>query len=155
MATPNWIRTTLDQRGVRYEERNHPEAYTASAVAHQEHVSGHRVAKVVVALADGRPLALVLPASRRVLLERVREILDCRILRLATEEEIITLFPSCEPGAIPPLASWPGVPVLMDDSLRVDGRILFRAGTHRDAISVRFADWFRIVQPAVSRFSTI
>jgi Ala-tRNA(Pro) deacylase len=69
MATATWIRQELDQRGVAYQEMHHPEVYTAQEVAQREHVSGHRVAKVVCVIADGRPIELVLPASRRVNLD--------------------------------------------------------------------------------------
>jgi hypothetical protein len=41
----------------------------------------------------------------------------------------------------------------MDESLRVDGDILFQAGTHCDAVRMRFEDWFRVVNPRVERFT--
>src|SRR5438874_10188133 len=98
MATATWVRNELDQRGVPYQELHHPDAYTAQEVAQREHVSGHRVAKVVCVMADGCPIELILPASRRVLLDRVRELLGAREVRLATEEELERCFPDCELG---------------------------------------------------------
>src|SRR3712207_1568386 len=112
MSTATWIRNELEQRGVAYEEVHHPEAYTAQQVAQCEHFSGHRVAKVVVVMADGRPVELILPASRRVNLDRVRQLLAAREVRLATEPEMERYFPDCETGAIPPLRHWQGVEVL-------------------------------------------
>src|SRR5437867_3528453 len=78
MATATWIREDLDQRGIAYEELHHPEAYTAQEVAQREHVSGHRVAKVVCIMADGQPIELILPASRRVQLDWVRKLLGAQ-----------------------------------------------------------------------------
>jgi Ala-tRNA(Pro) deacylase len=153
MATATWIRNELEQRHVPFAEMHHREVYTAQAVAQCEHVSGHRVAKVVGVMADGRPVELILPASRRVLLERVREVLGAREARLATEEELTRYFTECEVGAIPALAHWQGVDVLMDESMRVRGDILIQAGTHSDAIRLDFEDWFRMVQPRVGRFT--
>jgi Ala-tRNA(Pro) deacylase len=153
MSTATWIKNELEQQGVSFEERHHPQVYTAQAVAQCEHVSGHRMAKVVVVMADGRPVELILPASRRVVLDWVREILGAREVRLATEHEMEQHFTDCEPGAIPALRHWAGVEVLMDRSLRVDGDILFQAGTHCDAIRMRFDDWFRLVNPRVEMFS--
>src|SRR5262249_23803043 len=72
-AAATWIRNELEQGGVAYQERHHPEVFTAQAVAQQEHVSGHGVAKVVGVMADGTPIELILPASRRVRLDWVRE----------------------------------------------------------------------------------
>src|SRR5262245_33818300 len=98
MATATWVRNELEQTGVPFEECHHPDAYTAQAVAQREHVTGHRVAKVVVAMADGRPVELILPASRRVQLDRVREVLGAREARLATEAELERHFTDCEVG---------------------------------------------------------
>jgi Ala-tRNA(Pro) deacylase len=153
MATATWIRDELDRRGMTYEELHHPDAYTAQEVAQHEHVSGHRVAKVVCVLADGRPMELVLPASRRVDLDWVRQLLGARELRLATEDELQRYFTDCEPGAIPALRHWRGVEMIMDGHLRVDGDIFLLGGTHRDALRMPFDDWFALVQPRVELLS--
>jgi Ala-tRNA(Pro) deacylase len=153
MATATWIKNELEQHGIPYEERQHPEVFTAQAVAQCEHMSGHRVAKVVVAIADGLPVELILPASRQVNLQRLREILSARDVRLAAEQELERHFSDCETGAIPPLRHWQGVEVLMDATMRVRGNILIQAGTHSDALSMDFDDWFQMVQPWVASFS--
>jgi Ala-tRNA(Pro) deacylase len=153
MTTATWIRNELDRRGIAYQERHHRDAYTAQEVAQREHVSGHRVAKVVCVMADGRPVELVLPASRRVRLDWVRAVLGAREARLATEEEMEAQFTDCEAGAVPALRHWKGVDVVMDGWLRVPGDILMPGGTHQDAITMRFDDWFEMVNPRVEGFS--
>jgi Ala-tRNA(Pro) deacylase len=153
MATATWVKDLLQEQGLAYEELHHPEAYTAQALAHQEHVTGHRVAKVVVVMAAGQPVELILPASRHVVLDRVGDILGAREVRLATEEEMQKMFTDCEVGAMPALRHWPGVELLMDSSMRVEGDILLQGGTHCDAIRLRFDDWFRMVNPRVGDFT--
>jgi len=153
MATPLWIRKMLLLRDIRFEELHHSEVYTAQEVAQHEHVSGHRVAKVVVAMADGCPVELILPASRHVNLDRVRTVLHAHDLHLASEEEMHKFFTDCEVGAIPPLRHWKDVQVLMDLSLNVEGDILFQAGTHQDAVRLNFKDWHELVNPQVAAFS--
>ncbi len=155
MTTPLWIKKMLEQRGVPYRESHHAEAVTAQEVAQHEHVTGHRVVKVVVAVADGKPIELVLPAARKVDLDRLRTLMGVHDLRLASEAEMASMFPGCEVGAVPPLDNWPGIPVIMDRSMDVKGEILFQAGTHEDAVRVRFDDWFRVVHPRVEEFSTL
>src|SRR5947209_2671764 len=131
MATASWVREELDRRGIAYQECHHADAFTAQEVAQREHVSGHRVAKVVGVIADGRPVELVLPASRRVDLERVREVLGASEARLASEEELERCFTDCEVGAIPALRHWGEVEVLMDGHLCCGGDIFILGGTHR------------------------
>jgi Ala-tRNA(Pro) deacylase len=143
----------LELRGIPFEELHHHEAYTAQTVAKREHISGHRVAKVVVVMSDGHPVELILPASRRVVLDQVRRALNAQQVRLATEDEMKTCFTDCDPGAIPALRHWEDVPVLMDRSLKVEGNILFQAGTHCDAVRLNFRDWLEMVNPQVVTFS--
>jgi hypothetical protein len=47
MATVTWVRDELDRKGFPYQELHHSNAFTAQELAQREHVSGHRVAKVV------------------------------------------------------------------------------------------------------------
>jgi Ala-tRNA(Pro) deacylase len=153
MSTPTWIKKTLNQRGVPYEELSHLPAYTAQEVAQREHFTGHRMAKVVVVVADGRFVELVLPASRRVDFDWVAKLLRAAQVRLATEDEMAEVFADCEVGAIPPLRHWPRVEVVVEASLCEDGPILFQAGTHSEAVRLRFEDWFRVVDPRVESFA--
>lgn len=153
MATPAWIRKMLERRGIAFEELHHPEAFTAQELAHYEHVSGHRVAKVVLVLADDCPVELILPASRRVNLDRVLQILGAHAVRLATEDEMARFFTDSESGAFPALRHGEGIRVLMDRALNVRGKILFQAGTHEDAVQLSFQDWYEMVNPQVASFS--
>jgi Ala-tRNA(Pro) deacylase len=153
MATATWIKDMLDLRGIPYEERRHRAAFTARGVARREHVGGHGVAKVVVVLADWKPVELILPADRRVALERVRKLLGAAEVRLASEAEMERIFTECETGAIPPLRHWENVMVLVDDSLGDVDDLVFQAGTHEDAIRVKFRDWSRLMRPLVESFS--
>lgn len=153
MSARPWVTKMLERHGVAYEERYHENSFTAQQVAEHEHFGGSHVAKVVVIVADGRFIELVLPATRQVSLERVREVLKARDVRLATETEMQAHFCEAEVGAAPPLRHWPDVPILMDKSMKVKGDMLMQAGTHTDAVRVRFDDWFNLVHPRVESFS--
>jgi Ala-tRNA(Pro) deacylase len=153
MATIAWIKNILERRGIAYEEVHHRPVFTAQELAQAEHVSGHRVAKVVVVMADGHPAELILPASRRVVFTEVARLLNAKEIRLATELEMQKIFSDCEVGAVPALSHWKGVKVLLDEALAGPGEILFQAGTHEDAIKLKFDDWLTIVKPRIDSFS--
>ena len=153
MATATWIRNLLEQRGVAFEEMHHREVFTAQEVAQDEHVSGHRVAKVVVVIADGRPIELVIPASRRVILEKVQQMLGARQVMLASEAEMDRIFNDVETGAIPALRHWEEVEVIMDETMRTDGEIVLMGGTHQDTVQLKFNDWYEMVQPRIGFFT--
>jgi Ala-tRNA(Pro) deacylase len=153
MATVAWIKDMLEKRGIPYEERHHRRAFTAQEVAQAEHVSGHALAKVVIVIADGQPVELVLPASRRVVLDRVRRLVGAGTIRLASEAEMERIFTGCEAGAIPPLRHWKDVEVLMDASIARAHELVFQAGTHEDAVRLILQDWLALVSPRVEFFS--
>jgi Ala-tRNA(Pro) deacylase len=153
MASATWIKNMLNERGVAYEELHHRVAFTAGEVAQSERISGDTLAKVVVVIADGRPVELILPASRRVVLDRVRKLLGASAVRLASETEMERIFIDCETGAIPPLRHWKEVAVLMDASMSSLKDLAFQAGTHEDAIRLKFQDWFVLVNPRVEFFA--
>jgi Ala-tRNA(Pro) deacylase len=153
MATAAWIKDMLEKRGVAYEELHHRVAFTAQEVAQSEHISGDHLAKVVVIIADGRPVELILPASRRVVLDRVEKLLGADAIRLASEAEMERIFTDCETGAIPPLRHWKDVTVLMDASMSNARDLVFQAATHEDAIRLNFHDWLALVKPRVEFFA--
>lgn len=152
MAAKRWIRRMLERRGISYEVFHHAPAYTAQEVAASEHLSGHRLAKVVVVIADERPVELVLPASRHVSMNQIRGVLAAKNVRLASEEEMQEIFTDCEVGAIPPLPHGKEIEVVMDETLRVEGDIYFQAGTHEEVVQLKFEDWMNLVQPRVASF---
>ena len=153
MATATWIRNMLEQRGVPYDELRHPVAFTAQELAESGHWSGHCVAKVVVVMANDFPVELIVPASRRIMLSRVRTLLGAEEVHLASEAEMDRFFTDCETGAIRPLRHWKDVAVMMDASLSVARDVVFQAGTHEDAIRLRFQDWLSLVKPRVEFFT--
>jgi Ala-tRNA(Pro) deacylase len=153
MAVPRWLQHFLARYEIPYEVAHHASTHSASRLAQTTHLTGYRVAKSVLVSADSRPVMAVLPAARRLDLERLKAVLGGRDVRLAKEEEVASWFKDCEPGSVPPLRLRADQRIVMDRALAHLGRILCAAGTAEDAISVRFRDWYRAVRPGVARLS--
>jgi Ala-tRNA(Pro) deacylase len=128
-------------------------AFTAREVASAEQVPAHNMAKTVVIHDDVGYGMAVLPGDTLVDLYQLRTDLGMSHLRLATEQEIGKLFPDCELGAMPPLGNLCGLPVYVDASLARREVIAFNAGTHRDAVHMRYIDFERLVRPQVLHFA--
>ncbi len=149
MTSRERLERVLHELGVQYRVTPHHLAYTAQEVAMTEHISGYDIAKVVIIMADHSPVMTALPAPHRVDLEKVRHALGAKTARLASEKEFGELFPDCEIGAMPPFGNLYGVPVLVDRSLAFDPEITFNAGTHRETMTLAYADFERLVRPRV------
>ena len=50
------------------------------------------------------------------------------------------------------LATFFGLPTLMDESLFADDRVTFQAGTHQDAVTMTLADYRKVAAPEVAYF---
>lgn len=146
-------RRFLEESGVACETVAHREAFTAQGVAAASHVSGWQLAKVLVVRPEGEPpLMVVLPASCRLDLAALGGLIGERHLALVPEEELRTLFPDCETGAMPPFGNLYGLPVWVDACFPRAGEIAFQAGNHREVTRMRYADFERLVKPAVADF---
>jgi Ala-tRNA(Pro) deacylase len=131
----------------------HRPAFTAREEAAATHVPGREWAKVVVCFIDGEPVEAVVPAPSTVRLDRLLELAGGNAIRLADEAELQQLFPGCEVGAMPPLGPLYGQTVFVDAVLALEPEIVFNAGTHRDAIAMRWTDFVKMVNPVVGRFA--
>jgi Ala-tRNA(Pro) deacylase len=85
-------------------------------------------------------------------LNRLRDIAGAGDVRLASECELERLYPDCEVGAVPPLGPLYGLPVFVDRALAATSEIVFDAGSHSDAIKVKYDDFARAVRPTVGDF---
>jgi len=149
MACLDRLERLFALQGVAYRVTRHSPAYTAQDVANVEHISGYDFAKVVLAVADDTLVMLVLPAPYRVDLERLRAGLRARTVRLAEEREFADVFPDCETGAMPPFGALYGLKVYVDPGLGAHPQITFNAGSHRETMTIGFADFVRLARPTM------
>ena len=146
------LQSYLEANRIPYEVVNHPKAYTAHGVARSLEIPDYLVAKVVVVKADQYFVMTVLPSTWRVDVKRLREVLDAREVRLATEAECANLFPDCQVGTMPPFGNLYGVEVYVDQLLTEDESIVFEAGTYTGAIKLRYKDFAELVRPKIAAF---
>lgn len=149
------LRDFLDSHHVRYFVISHSPAYTAQDIAASAHVSGKEMAKTVMVTIDGRMAMVLLPASRHLDFDQLRAVCAQSQVLLAGEREFSELFPECEPGAMPPFGNLYGLEVYADEALEDAGEIVFNAGAHTELLRLSWADYQRLVNPVMGRFSTV
>lgn len=152
MAVVEKLQTYLDLSDTRYTHTVHPRAYTAQEVAQAERLPAHALAKSVVFRTDAGFALAVLPADEHIDLVELKKLIGVQHIRLATEYELSVLFADSEVGAMAPFGNLYGLPVYVDNSLTREEVIAFNAGTHRDVIHMRYADFERLVGPSLVSF---
>ena len=140
----------LEGEGISYEIIRHRADYTAQETAADTHTPGREFAKTVLLdLGDRGHAMAVVPATYRLDLEKIRRSLRTPRVELASEDLMRDLCPDCEVGAVPPFGNLYDLPVFVDPTLASDEMITFNAGTHEEALRVRFADYERVVHPVL------
>ncbi|MDX8339487.1 YbaK/EbsC family protein [Draconibacterium sp. IB214405] len=147
------LKAFLDENQVKYVVIRHSSAYTSQEIAAKSHVSGKEFAKTVIVKVDGKMAMAVLPASYQVDFDLLKEIFGSSHVDLAKEAEFQRFFPDCEIGAMPPFGNLYDMEVFVAETLAEDEEIAFNAGSHTEMIKMNYADFERLVEPRVFKFS--
>ncbi len=133
----------LQERGVPFELVPHEAAVTSIEEARALGIAADEVVKTV-ALNTGAGHALaVVPASRRLDMNLVRDAVHDSHVRLASEDELERDFSAYELGALPPLGSLVGAPTYVDPAVLAHDTVVFAAGTQIESVKVKTEDLFR------------
>jgi len=155
MSVSRHIQEYLQSRGATYELLPHPQAFEAREVAHTLHIPEAQFAKAVVLRADGRLVMAVLAASHRINFHYLRERLEVSHLDMAAEHDLASLCSDCELGAFPPFGHLYGMEVWVDIELTRSQEIIFNAGTHGEALRMKYADYAGLETPHVAVFAEL
>jgi Ala-tRNA(Pro) deacylase len=146
------LKRFLDDNGVGYDVMHHDPAFTAQELSARMHISGYEFVKVVVVKLDGNFALAALPAPLRVNFKSLAQAAGVKKVSLASEQEFQQLFPDCELGAMPPFGNLYNLPTYVEQDVSLSENIVVNAGTHAEAIRLRYADFSRLVRPRLGRF---
>jgi Ala-tRNA(Pro) deacylase len=145
-SVPQSLVDELERASIAYELIDHARTTSAAAEARVLGVAPHEVAKTVVLTTPDGFVRAVLPASDRLDLGKLREILGTKDVELATEAILVGAYPEFELGAVPPLTGGDGDRVLMDRRLRENEWVVLEAGTHEQSLRLRTSDLVELTE---------
>lgn len=144
----------LRSEGIEFELLPHRRTMRAAAEARALGVLPQTVAKtLVVQDGDGRCVRAVVPASRRLALERLAEAVGAGSVRLLSEGELVSVYPQFELGAVPPFGGPGGDLVVVDLELAERDHVVFEAGVHDASLRLRTADLLRIADAQLAEIA--
>jgi Ala-tRNA(Pro) deacylase len=129
----------LDAADIVYTVIPHRPTFTAADEAQALGVPANAVAKTVVLTTREGFVRAVLPASERLDLRKVRELLATGEVELATEQQLAGAYPEFDLGAVPPLGGGKD-PVLLDTRLAASESVLVEAGAHDASVRLETKD---------------
>jgi prolyl-tRNA editing enzyme YbaK/EbsC (Cys-tRNA(Pro) deacylase) len=122
------VRRTLDEQGVDYRTVRHEATGNGAAP--------YRVVKAIALWTDGQLRVVAIPASERLDMNRVQQVLGDGMARLATQAELAHELPGLDTGAMPPFGA-PAPPLaLVDRRVLACNWVLANGGDHVNSVRV-------------------
>jgi len=141
MSLAKQLESHLKQQSIDYERVPHHHTESSLDTAAAAHVPAERLAKAVIVKDGESYLMVVVPSESHVHLGQLHRHLG-REVGLATEEELVSLFPDCDEGAIPPCGAVYGLKTLVDTAILGQPEVFFESGDHETLVKVG-GDQFR------------
>lgn len=146
------LKAFLDDNDVKYTIIQHSRACTAQEIAEQTHIPGKELAKTVMVMIAGKVAMAIVPASHLVDFDCLSDVAGTSV-DLADEGDFVELFPNCDVGAMPPFGNLYDMSMYVSETLTEDEFIAFSAGSHAEVMRLLYADFARLTNPIIGRFS--
>lgn len=149
------IKTLLQKNGSWFETFEHEPVRTSEEAAKvRPDYSLKQGAKAIIVRVREKGskkyfLMLVIPGDKRFNTDKVKELLNAKDIRFATEKEIKEITKGVEPGGVPPFGNLFELKVIVDKSLFNNEKIIFNAGDRRFSIAMKSSDYKDIVNPEI------
>ncbi len=141
----------LSAKRINFRLVEHEPTFTMSADANVTGYAPEQSAKTIVLRDDDGYRLAVIPASCRLDLHKLRDLLDTgKSLRLATEEEMAADLPQFDVGAVPPFGPALPAPEVVDRRLLTYNRVLCCGGDHRHSLLIDSEDLVRVAGATVA-----
>lgn len=148
------VTSFLDEAGLDFDVLDHPHTERAADEAAALGVSPSEVAKTVVLTTPTGNVRAVLPASERIDLRKVGDLIGAsgKKVHLATEGDLAREYAEFELGAVPPFGGKRD-PVILDVRLSERDSVVVEAGTHERSVRIKAADLRRLTNAQIGDIS--
>lgn len=148
-ASVELMRSLAEQK-ISFEPRRHPRTQTAMDEARALHAKADRVGKTLVVHTPEGMVRVVIPASERLSLSKLRTVVGIDEIRFTTEAELGDAYPAFELGAVPPFGGPEGDRVVVDRRVAALESVIVEAGSHSDSLLLATKDLVRITGATVA-----
>ncbi len=142
----------LEEAGVAYESLSHAHTESAADEARALGLSPSEVAKTLIATTPLGHVRAVIPASERVDMHKLRDVLGVtgKQVQLASEEELARDYPEFDLGAVPPFGGSREEPVVIDARLMERESVVLEAGSHEESVRIKTDDLRKVTHARVA-----
>jgi len=145
MGVATTIQDYLESHRVVFDVLEHPHTDSTLRTAEAAHISGDQLAKPVLLGDDSSYLLAIIPATHRLELDRLNQVM-ARSLEMIEEDEMEATFSDCEKGAIPAIGDAYGIDTVLDTSLSHQSDVYFESGDHEHLIHMTGEDFRHLME---------
>ena len=150
MAYSNALTEALDRAGTAYEILDHKPTDRAADEATALGLRPNEVVKTIVVTAGEGNLRVLLPASERIDMHKLRDLLGAgKELHLLSEDALRRDYPEFELGAVPPAGGREDA-VVVDSRVAALDQVVLEAGTHDRSVRVAAADVISLTKARIA-----
>lgn len=142
----------LEEHNINYDVLQHKTVYTAFDAAQTLKKKLEEIAKTLFLKADKKYVLIVIPASHRADLEKLKKMLKVEKLEIVKEAEMANVL-NVKPGAVTPFGKFHGVPVYVDKSLLKSKLIVASTGNFSESILMKTKDLLETGAEVVGAFA--
>jgi Ala-tRNA(Pro) deacylase len=144
------VSSVLDEAGVDFELLSHTRTERAADEANALGLPPIAVAKTLVVAAPEGHVRVVLPASERIDLRKLRDYVEGgKRIRLASEDELARAYPEFDLGAVPPFGGASHDRVLVDARVTDQHSVVLEGGSHEQSVRMQTGDLLKVTEAEV------
>lgn len=151
MAIPKNVKKYLDSKGVDYEELIHKTVYTAYDAAQTLKKQLKEIAKTILVEADKTHVLLILPADKKIDMEKLKKALGAKKISIPSEKIMIKVL-KIKPGTLSSFGKLHNLEVVVDKAMLGAKKMVVSTGSFTDSVFMKVKDF---VQSEEARLANV
>jgi len=152
MSIPKKVLKFLDDNQVKYDKIGHKVVYTAYDLANTLKENLEKVTKILVVKTDKGFALLVMPASHRLNIKKLKKAMGAKKAEIVRETSIKKLI-NMKPGTQTPFAALHKMPVYIDKGFSKAGQIITSAGSYSESLKMQVKDIVKTGAEVIDSFT--
>ncbi|MEK7072186.1 MAG: YbaK/EbsC family protein [Patescibacteria group bacterium] len=143
MPIPKKIKSYLDKKNIDYEEIAHKTVYTAYDAAQTLKKELKEIAKNLIIKADNTYALVIVPADKRLDLNKIKKALKAKKVSIPNEKVIVKVL-KIKPGAVSSFGKLHKLEMLIDKAMLGTKKAIFSTGSVTDSVLIKVKDFIQL-----------
>lgn len=140
MAIPKNVKKYLDTKGINYEELAHKTVFTAYDAAQTLKKQLKEIAKTILVEADKTHVLVVLPADKKIDMEKLKKALGAKKISIPSEKVMIKVL-KIQPGTLSSFGRLHNLEVVVDKAMVGVKKAVISTGSFTDSVLMNMKDF--------------